>query len=229
MQNKLTFKDLFSSSNLSSFGTQLTTVEIIIAILFSFATGMFIYYIYRKTYSGVLYSKNFNITLVMSTMVSSVIVMAIAGNLALSLGMIGALSIIRFRTPVKDPKDITFLFWSIAAGIISGVQFYKLSIISSLSMGAVMILLSKNISFSGPYVAILKYSSIDQNILTSVLNKHCSKFKVRNSLIDESGVSEKTIEIKIKEKHLDQLLKELKEISGVLKVMIFSHSGELSE
>src|SRR3989338_520851 len=133
----LTFRYLFTAADLGTIGTPLTPGDIIISLVFSFATGLFIFYVYKKTFSGVLYSKNFNIALIMSTMVASLVMMAIGGKLALSLGMVGALSIIRFRTPVKDSKDMTFLFWAITAGIVNGVRFYKMSIISSIMIGIV--------------------------------------------------------------------------------------------
>src|SRR3989338_3163797 len=167
----LTFRDLFTAADLGTFGTPLTTGDIIISLVFSFATGLFIFYVYKKTFSGVLYSKNFNIALIMSTMVAAVVMMAIGGNLALSLGMVGALSIIRFRAPVKDPKDLTFLFWAITAGIVNGIQFYKLSIVSSLMIGAVLVIISKKLVIGKPYVIILKYSNINQNKVNSVLGK----------------------------------------------------------
>ena len=162
-------------------------------------------------------------------MVGSVIMIAIGGNLALALGMVGALSIIRFRTPVKDPKDLSFLFWAITAGIVNGIRFYKLSIISSLMIGAAIFILSKKLVISRPYVLILKSSNIDPKKLNSILKKHCNKFDVRNTTMEDSGNVERTIEVKIKEEHTDKLLKELKQIKGVKKVMIFSHTGELSE
>ena len=224
----LTFRDIFASS-LSTFGTPLTVADIIIALLFSFATGLFIFYVYKKTYSGILYSKNFNIALIMATMVAAVVMMAIGGNLALALGMVGALSIIRFRAPVKDPKDLTFLFWAITAGIVNGIRFYKLSIVSSLMVGAVLVALSKKLIIGKPYVIILKYSNIDQNKVNSVLRRYCSKFEVRNTTVDDSGVAEKTIEVKLNDKDVDALLNGLKEAKGVKKVMIFHHTGELSE
>lgn len=139
----LTFRDIFTS-DLSTFGTPLTTGDTVTSILFILITGLFISYIYKKTYPGVLYSKNFNITLIMVTMIASVIMMAIGGNLVLALGMVGLLSIIRFRTPIKDPKDITFLFWGITVGIVNGIRFYKLSVISSLMMEAILVAISKN-------------------------------------------------------------------------------------
>lgn len=226
----ITFRDIFSTANLTTYGTPLTTADIVVAIAFSFLTGLFIFYIYKKTYSGILYSKNFNMTLIMATMVASVIMMAIGGNLALSLGMVGALSIIRFRTPVKDSKDLTFLFWAITAGVVNGVRFYKLSIISSLMMGAVLFIFSKKFKvLQQPYVLVLKYSNIDENKFDSVLKKCCSKFEVRNTMIDDSGSVERTIEVKMKSKDVDALLKDLKEIKGINKAMIFSHTGELSE
>tara|TARA_Y100000310_G_scaffold339848_1_gene433836 strand:- start:3067 stop:3750 length:684 start_codon:yes stop_codon:yes gene_type:complete len=225
----ITFRDIFASSDLGTFGTPLTTGDIVSSILFSFATGLFIFYIYKKTYSGVLYSKNFNVTLIMATMVGSVIMMAIGGNLALALGMVGALSIIRFRAPIKDPKDLTFLFWAITAGIVNGIRFYKLSIISSLMIGVVLLVLSKKLVIDRPYVLILKYSKVNTDELNSILKKHCKKSEIRNTTIDDLDNSERTIEVKIKEKHEDQLLKSLKEIKGIKKVMLFSHTGELSE
>jgi len=225
----ITFKDIFTSSDLGTFGTPLTTGDIISSILLSFLSGMFIFYIYRKTYSGVLYSKNFNITLIMSTMVGSVIMMAIGGNLALALGMVGALSIIRFRTPVKDPKDLAFLFWAITSGIVNGIRFYKLSIISSVIIGVVLLVLSKKLIISRPFVLIMKHVSLDIKDVNTILKKHCDKFDIRNYTVDDTGNSERTIEVKIKENHADDLIKDLKEVKGVKKIMMFSHSGELSE
>ena len=225
----INFTDIFTSSDLGTFGSPLTTADIVISILFSFITGLFIFFIYKKTYSGILYSRNFNITLIMGTMIGSVVMMAIGGNLALALGMVGALSIIRFRTPVKDPKDLIFLFWAITSGIVNGIRFYKLSVISSLMIGAVLLVLSKKLVISKPYVLILRHTSIGNKKLGSVLKKHCNKFDIRNTAIDDSGLTEQTIEMTIKEKHTDQLLNELKEVKGVKKVMIFSHTGELSE
>ena len=225
----ITFRDIFASSDLGTFGTPLTIADIATSILFSFATGLFIFFIYKKTYTGILYSRNFNVTLIMGAMIGSVIMMAIGGNLALALGMVGALSIIRFRTPIKDPKDLTFLFWAITAGIVNGIRFYKLSIISSLMIGAVLLIISKKLVISKPYILILKYSNVDHKKIDPILRKHCNKFDIRNTAMDDSGIVEGTIEVTIKEKHADQLLNDLKRIKGVKKVMMFSHSGELSE
>lgn len=225
----ISFMDIFASSDLGTFGTPLTIGDIITSILASFITGLAIFYIYKKTYSGVLYSKNFNITLIIGAMVGSVIMMAIGGNLALALGMVGALSIIRFRTPIKDPKDLVFLFWAITAGIVNGIRFYKLSIVSTIMIGAALLVLSKKLVVAKPYVLIIKYSNTDPKKIDSVLKKNCKRFEIRNTAIDDSGIIEQTIEVKIRDNHEDQLLTELKEFKDVKKVMFFSHTGELSE
>lgn len=225
----ITFTDIFTSSDLSTFGTPLTTGDIIMSILFSLITGLYIFYIYKKTYSGVLYSRNFNITLILGTMLGSVVMMAIGGNLALALGMVGALSIIRFRTPVKDPKDLTFLFWSITSGIVNGIRFYKLSILSSLIIGGALLLLSKKVLMGKPFVLIIRHSNVSMEQLNIPLEKHCKKFDVRNMTIDEAGNAEATVEVKIKEKHESELLNDLRRVNGINKVIMFSHSGELSE
>ena len=126
MVKSITLSEVLTSK--LQFGITLTAADIIISLTITFLTALFIYLIYKKTYSGVLYSHDFNITLIIVSMVVAVIMIGISRNLALSLGLIGALSIVRFRNAVKDPKDVTFLFWAISVGIVNGVQFYKLSI-----------------------------------------------------------------------------------------------------
>ncbi|KKR78798.1 MAG: hypothetical protein UU24_C0025G0007 [Candidatus Nomurabacteria bacterium GW2011_GWA2_40_9] len=226
----LNFKDITNiiSPDNVGLGVNVTTGDIIFSLAITFATAMFIFYIYKKTYAGVLYSKSFNISLVATSMIVAIIMMAISGNLALSLGMVGALSIVRFRTAVKDPKDIVFLFWSISIGIINGIAFYKLSLIGSLAIGGVLILLSRNMVLNPPYLIVLRGSKIDENKVITAIKKYCSRHYIRNTTITESG-KEITIEVKLRKEESEELLKDIKNIAGVEKVMMFSHSGGLSE
>jgi len=127
MEN-LDISQLLNIDQLSSF----SAVDILISLAITFTVSMFIFFVYKQTYSGVLYSKNFNITIVMTSLIVNMIMIGISGNIVLSLGMVGALSIVRFRTAVKDPKDTAFLFWAITVGIVNGVAFYELTLISSL-------------------------------------------------------------------------------------------------
>lgn len=207
--------------------TSLAYGDIVLALFVTLVLAMFIYFIYRKTFSGVLYSKNFNVTLVVVSLIVCVIMMGISRNLALSLGLIGALSIVRFRNAIKDPKDVAFLFWAISIGIINGVQFYKLSVTSTVFVGIVLVVLSRKIVINHPYLLILKYKDeIDEKNVIRVLDKYCSKRQVRNrTLTDEEN--ELTIEIKIKDKNHAPLLQAIKKL--VKKVTMISYTGDLHE
>lgn len=113
----MTFNDIFKSNFLENV-TSISVLDMILTVLLSFGIGLFIFYVYRKTYRGVMYSACFGTTLIALTMITAVVILAVTSNVVLSLGMVGALSIVRFRTAIKDPLDIAFLFWSIGAGII---------------------------------------------------------------------------------------------------------------
>ena len=138
--DQVTFADVLQKSFIAmSMGStdRITTLNILINISMSFFVGMFIFFIYKKTYQGVLYQRSFNISLVLASVVTAMIIMTISGNLILSLGMVGALSIVRFRTPVKDSMDLIFLFWAISAGIANGVGYYNISIVGSIMISYV--------------------------------------------------------------------------------------------
>ena len=221
------FKSIFGIDT-PQIGGNITIPEIIIGLLVSLALALFIYFIYKKTYSGVLYSKSFNVTLVFTSLVVTVIMMAISGNLALSLGLIGALSIIRFRAAIKDPKDITFLFWAVAVGLVNGVHLYRLSIISSVFIGIILVLFSKKLTLNHPYLVSIKFSKINENEVERICNKYCRKFNIRNRTLGEKE-GDYCVEVGIVKKNQSRFIQELKELKGVEKVMMFSHTGELSE
>lgn len=144
MNDQLNFQNIIKKSvlGLDSF-TSVSYIEIIFGLLCSFGIGMFIYWVYKRCFRGVVYSYNYNVSFVLMTMITTLIIMTISTNIVLSLGMVGALSIVRFRTAVKDPLDIVYMFWSIAAGIAIGAQMYPLAIMGSLAFGATLAWLSK--------------------------------------------------------------------------------------
>jgi len=232
MVETLTFQKLFNdllNQQAYGVGASITIGTILLNLLVSFLLAMFIYFIYRKTYSGVMYNKNFSITLLMTALIVTGIMMTITGNLALSLGMVGALSIIRFRTAIKDPKDVTFLFWAVSIGIMNGVSYFQLSIVLTVLLGAMMYIMSKRMpALHLPYILMVKYSSIDDEKMEALLKNSCSRFRIRNtSLSDAEG--EKTIEVRVKKGQESKLLHEIKALKGVKKVILFSHEGELAE
>ncbi len=210
----------------------LTVKIIILNLIFTLLLSLFIYHIYKKTFSGVLYSKSFNVTLVMVSIVTSLAVMVISGNLALSLGMVGALSIVRFRTAVKDPKDVGFLFWSITNGIICGVGVYNLAIISTLFIGLVVFSISKKITFDEPYLLILhtheEESGEDETKLQTILKKYCPLHHLRSANLNEE-LNERIYEIKLNNKQTREFLEKLRTIRSMGKISLMSYDGELEE
>ena len=222
-----TLKDIFDSTSLS-FSTTLTYADIIIGLLITFGITLFIHYIYKKTYSGVLYSKDFALVLILVSMVSTAIMMGISRNLALSLGLIGALSIVRFRSAIKDPKDVAYLFWAISVGIVNGVQFYMLSVITAIVVGITMILLSKKFTTAELYILIIKYDALNKISLENVFKKFCAKYKLRNISLNDDG-GEQVVEVKLKRDTHDEMLVEIRKLHGVREVTLFSHEGELTD
>jgi uncharacterized membrane protein YhiD involved in acid resistance len=162
----------------------------------------------------------------MIAVIISILMRAIAGNLALSLGMVGALSIIRFRTAIKDPKDVSFLFWAVAVGISTGVGLYQLAIISTFFLGAFLLFTSKYFVYQEQHLLIINGSKIDMDKLNNIIKKFTKKFNIRSQATSK-GFNEISIEIKLKNKNHTSFVNELEAIGGISKVILFSHVGDL--
>ncbi len=190
---------------------------------------MFIYFVYKKTYNGVLYSKNFNLTLVMTAIIVDALMIGISGNLVLSLGLIGALSIVRFRTAIKDPKDTAFIFWAISIGVINGVGYYELSILATIFISIVLALLSRSLTFEPSYMLIVKYQDGAYELIERVIKEGFQKSFVRSDS-KKSELTEKVIEVKMKKDgSQDNLLREIRGLKGVELCTLLSSNGEFSE
>lgn len=211
--------------------TTLSSLQILTSLSATFVMSMFIYWVYRKTYNGVLYSQNFNLTLVITSIAINAIVIGISGNLMLSLGMVGALSIIRFRTAVKDPRDTAFVLWAITVGIANGVEYYQLSLISSAFMGVVLWGLSRSVSFEPSYMLILKYRSSDDwpAILEQLENRELVSSQFIRSDTLKAGAIEKVIEVKICRGQQEALLARLRQLGGIDTCTLLSSHGEFTE
>lgn len=145
----MTFNDIFKSSFLENVAS-VTLLDMAIALVLAFGIGMFIFMVYKKTFSGVMYSSSFGVTLVALTMITTVVILAVTSNVVLSLGMVGALSIVRFRTAIKEPLDIAFLFWSIASGIVLAAGLIPLAVIGSVVIGVILLIFVNRKSHSTP-------------------------------------------------------------------------------
>lgn len=136
-----TLKDILSSSFLENV-TSVSIPDMVIALLLAFGLGLFIFLVYKKTYNGVMYSASFGTALIAMTMITTLVILAVTSNVVLSLGMVGALSIVRFRAAIKEPLDITFLFWSITVGIVLAAGFLPLAVFGSVLIGIILIVFS---------------------------------------------------------------------------------------
>lgn len=206
----------------------LNPMQIALSLVVTFLMAVFIYYVYKKTYNGVLYSKNFNLTLIMTAMTVNAIMIGISGNIILSLGMVGALSIIRFRTAVKDPKDTAFLFWAITVGIVNGVAYYELSLMASAFIAAILIFLSRTSVYEPSYVLILKYEDGAYKRIEPALKKHFKHHFVRSNSMKGDKI-EKVIEVKIKPHGQEEALKDMRKIAGMDSCVLLASNGDFSE
>lgn len=201
----------------------LTIERVMISLLVTFGVTLFIFYVYRKTFTGVIYTRNFNVGLILTGLVVSLVTLPISSNIALSLGMVGALSIVRFRTAIKDPADIVFTFWAIAVGIISGAGLYMIAIVGSPIIGFFLFLMSRvNLRTNDPYLLVVHYTSEAESQVQAALPEN----KLRSRTVTNTGV-ELMVEVRMKAKeaaNVDKLLK----IKGVTDAALVSYNADVS-
>ncbi len=223
MENQVNFNDIIKKDflKLDLFG-KLPIETIIIGLLMAFIIGMFIFFVYKKTFRGVIYSHNFNVTLVLMTMITTLIIMTISTNVVLSLGMVGALSIVRFRTAIKDPLDVIYMFWAISVGITTGAGIYLLSTLGSLLIGLVIFMMTRKKGKDFIFLLVIHYEEMATDSVKYQLGKlkHSLKSKiVRNNL------TELTVELRIKGDNT-AFVHQLSEVEGVQDVALIHYNGD---
>ena len=228
MNSQLNFQDFFKNQYLDvEFTNNLSIADILVVLILSLILGLFIFYIYKKTFKGVLYTQSFNISLVMVTLVTALIILTISSNLILSLGMVGALSIVRFRTALKDPIDIVFMFWAIAVGVANGAAFFKISIIGSIFISVTLLILTKYKTLNHPFLLIVNYKLNDENKFESYLTelKKTIKLSGIKSKVQTDEDVEVTIEIRVNDKKMT-LLNKINDKDFIMKTSLISYSGD---
>lgn len=212
--------------NLSNVGLSSTAIVVNLFVTCVLATLLF--FVYKLTYSGVAYSKSFNESLVMTTVVTGIVMMVIRNNLALSLGMVGALSIVRFRSSVKEPKDISYIFWGIAIGLSAGTGAHGIAILGSFAMTAVTFIFhSPWTDSSVSYMLVIKSEQILNTSLEATLKQHAKKFKLKMQNVSQ-GQQEYVYEIKLKKNQESILIESLNKLIGVQNVNIVSYTGNMN-
>ncbi|MDE7330672.1 MAG: DUF4956 domain-containing protein [Lachnospiraceae bacterium] len=220
----MTFNDIFKSGFLENISS-VTILDMALALLLAFAVGMFIFLVYKKTFSGVMYSSSFGVTIVALTMITTLVILAVTSNVVLSLGMVGALSIVRFRTAVKEPLDITFLFWSIGAGIVLAAGLIPLAIFGSAAIGIVLLALVNRKTHMNPYMVVIRCEDHDSEKMAMELLREQTRRCVMKSKTAQKGLVELNVEIRMKEDDAD-FINTLAEMDGVKSAVLVSYNGE---
>ena len=211
------FSTLFSST--------LNPLQTLLTLAVALLVGLFLFFIYKRTFGGVMYSRNFNVSLVMLTLVTSLMLMLINSNLTLSLGMVGALSIIRFRTAVKDPMDTVFMFWAVGEGIAIGTKFYDVAVIAALCIGAILIVMSGfKTRGSEPYLLVVHYND-GASAQIKALMKQLPNPRMKSKTVQREGI-ELTLELRLRESETG-FVEKLVRVDGVYDAALISHRGDI--
>lgn len=219
-----TFQDIFKSSFLENFYS-LSLLDMALALGLSFLLGLFIVFTYRKCYSGVMYSDSFGVTLIALSLITTILIMTISSNIVLSLGMVGALSIVRFRAAIKEPMDIAFLFWSIANGIVLAAGLIPLAVFGTAFIGFVLFIFSNKKGLDSPYILILHCDdSTAEKKAKEYLEKEVKKLRLKSKSIS-NGMIELNYEVRLKDDNAD-FLNALDHAEGISNVVLVSYNGD---
>ena len=220
----MTFNDIFKSSFLENVSA-VSFFDMALALVLAFGLGMFIFLVYKKTYQGVMYSSSFGVTLVALTMITTLVILAVTSNVVLSLGMVGALSIVRFRTAIKEPLDIAFLFWSIAAGIVLAAGLIPLAVIGSVIIGLILLVFVNRKSHSNPYIVVLQCDGHEsETAATAYLEETTARCAVKSKTAQQ-GLVELNLEVRLLDDDTD-FINDLARMPGVRSAVLVSYNGD---
>lgn len=220
----MTFSDIFKSGFLENISS-VSIFDMVLALVLAFGLGIFIFLIYKKTYTGVMYSSSFGVTLIALTMITTIVILAVTSNVVLSLGMVGALSIVRFRTAIKEPLDIAFLFWAIAIGIVLAAGMIPLAVIGSVIIGLILLVFVNRKSHSNPYIVVLRCENHESERAAGEYLKKMTQRCAVKSKTAQKGSIELNLEVRLKDDNTD-FINILSEMNGVMSVVLVSYNGE---
>ncbi len=224
MAESLTFNDILSS-NLLNTVTSFSLTDMVIAMGLAFVLGLFIFYVYKQTYSGVMYSSGFGISLIAMALITTMIIIAIGSNIILSLGMVGALSIVRFRSAVKDPMDITYLFWAISAGIVLGAGLIPLAFFGSVAIGLFLLIFSKKKSRDQPFILVVDCDGdATEKKIMELLTVSVKKLVLRSKTVRSESV-ELTVEVRLAGE-TSEFINRIATLPGVSSAVLVTYNGE---
>ena len=220
----MNFNDIFKSGFLENI-TSVSLLDMAVALVLAFSLGLFIFLVYKKTCCGVMYAASFGITLVALTMITTVVILAVTSNVVLSLGMVGALSIVRFRTAIKEPLDIAFLFWAIAVGIVLAAGMIPLAVIGSVIIGVMLLIFVNKKSHTNPYIVVLQCRNHKSEVnARAFLEQQTLRCVVKSKTARKDAV-ELNLEIRLKDDNTD-FINTLAALDGVDSAVLVSYNGD---
>ena len=210
---------------LAEMQTKMPIQTVILVLVIAFLVSLIIYYTYKNTYSGVMYNPRFNVSLIMITMITTIVMVVIGSNISVSLGMVGALSIIRFRTAVKDPRDTAFIFWCVVSGLACGTQNYNIVLAGSLFVCIILFVFKKISANDEKYILVVKGNNFDLSEVNQKINKSIQYNKCRGKYVSKDGI-ELVYDVRFKKKINDSIINDLASISGVDTINIVASNTD---
>ena len=220
----MSFSDIFKSAFLENV-TSVSILDMALALVLAFGLGVFIFLVYKKTYQGVMYSSSFGVTLIALTMITTLVILAVTSNVVLSLGMVGALSIVRFRTAIKEPLDIAFLFWSIAVGIVLAAGMIPLAVIGSVVIGIILLVFVNHKSHCEPYILVMQCDGSQSEAEARAYLEHNTKRCAVKSKSAQKGLVEVNYDVRLVDDNTD-FINALAEMEGVKSAVLVSYNGD---
>ena len=220
----MSFSDIFKSSFLENV-TAVSLLDMALAMVLAFGVGLFIFFVYKKTFAGVMYSASFGVTLVALTMITTLVILAVTSNVVLSLGMVGALSIVRFRTAIKEPLDIAFLFWAIAVGIVLAAGMIPLAVFGSVLIGVILLVFANRSDTTKPYIVVLTCDGpASEEAAMAVVRENTKRCVVKSKSV-QRGLEELNLEVRLIGGDTD-FVNTLAELKGVQSAVLVSYNGD---
>ena len=220
----MNFNDIFKSSFLDNISS-VSLLDMAIALILAFGIGLFIFFVYKKTFKGVMYSSSFGVSLIAMTMITTVVILAVTSNVVLSLGMVGALSIVRFRTAIKEPLDIAFLFWAIGVGIVLAAGMIPLAVVGSVIIGVILLVFVNKKSHTNPYIVVVRCENHDaETRVSKFLGEKTERCVIKSKTAQKNEI-ELNMEIRLKDDNTD-FINNVADMEGVKSAVLVSYNGD---
>ena len=221
---KITFSDVFKDKFLEKFSSNLSFSDISVTLIYAFVLSLLVFYIYKLTSKSTIYSKKFNISMCLMSIITAAIVLSMQASITVSLGMVGALSIVRFRTAIKEPRDLLFLFWSISNGIIIGSGIYMIAIVLAIVLSIAMLLFDIIPDKKTPYILVIYFKNVKTRDVEIILSTYKIKYKLKS---ENLSTKESSYIYEVKVKNNKEFINDILKIKGVNEVNLMNNDGEL--